>query len=92
MSHTTDANITLTNFQFTPKALTVKVGTKVTWVNKEGTHTVSADDDSWQSPTLNAVQTFTHQFDKPGTYRYHCTFHGSAGGHDMAGSIKVGAQ
>ena len=81
--------ITLRNFQFAPKSITVKVGTTVTWVNKEGTHTVTADDGSWESPPLKAGQNFSHQFDKPGTYRYHCSFHGSAGGGNMAGSVRV---
>ena len=81
--------VTLTNFQFTPKIVTIKAGSTVTWVNKEGTHTVTADDDSWTSPTLKAGQNFSHQFDNPGTYRYHCSFHGSAGGGNMAGTVKV---
>jgi len=83
------STINLTNFQFTPKTITVKAGATVTWVNKEGTHTVSADDDSWSSPTLKAGETFSHKFDSPGTYRYHCSFHGSAGGGNMAGTVRV---
>jgi plastocyanin len=81
--------VTLTNFQFTPKLITVKAGSTVTWVNKEGTHSVNADDDSWSSPTLKAGQSFSHQFDTPGTFRYHCSFHGSAGGGNMAGTVRV---
>lgn len=81
-------NVTLTNFQFAPKSITVKAGGTVTWLNKEGTHTVAADDDSWESPTLNAGQSYSHQFSKPGTYRYHCSFHGSPG-HDMYGVVTV---
>jgi plastocyanin len=81
--------VTLTNFQFAPKLVTIKAGSTVTWVNKEGTHTVTADDDSWTSPTLKAGQSYSHQFDNPGTYKYHCSFHGSAGGGNMAGTIRV---
>jgi len=82
------AVITISNFQFTPKTLTVKAGATVTWTNKEGTHTVTADDNSWESPNLSAGQTFTHLFTKPGSYPYHCSFHGSPGG-NMSGTIKV---
>ena len=81
-------SVTVSNFQFAPKTITVKAGGTVTWMNKEGLHTVSADDDSWESPTLNAGQSYSHQFSKPGTYRYHCSFHGSPG-HDMAGVVTV---
>ena len=75
--------------KFEPRTLTVKAGTTVTWENKEGTHTVTSDTGAFESETLSAGQTFTHKFDKPGRYPYYCTFHGSKGGHDMAGVIVV---
>jgi plastocyanin len=81
--------VTVSNNKFEPKTITVKAGSEVTWENKEGTHTITADDDSWNSPTLTAGQTYSHKFDKPGAYTYHCAFHGGKGGHDMAGVINV---
>ena len=81
--------VTISNFQFAPKRVTVKVGSEVTWQVKEGTHTVNADNGAFESPTLSAGQTFTYKFTKAGTYRYYCSFHGSKGGHDMAGSVNV---
>ena len=83
------ATVTLRNFSFTPKVLRVKAGTAVTWRSAEGSHTVTADDGSFRSPTLNAGQSYSFTFAKPGTFRYYCSFHGSAGGHDMAGSVIV---
>lgn len=83
------ATITLSNFQFAPKRVTVKVGAEVTWQVKEGTHTVTADNGSFESRTLSAGGKFTYKFTKPGTYRYYCSFHGGKGGHDMAGSVTV---
>lgn len=85
---TADKAVTISNFQFTPKIVTIKAGGTVTWTDKEGTHTVTADDNSWESPTLNAGKTFSYQFTKPGTYRYHCSFHGSPGG-NMSGQVRV---
>jgi plastocyanin len=76
-------------YKFAPAVIEVKAGTTVTWTNKEGTHTVTADDGSWESPTLNRGQSFSRKFGKPGTYRYYCSFHGSKGGHDMAGVVRV---
>lgn len=80
--------VTISNFQFTPKVVRIKVGGSVTWEVKEGTHSVNADDGSFES-TLSAGQKFSHQFARPGTYRYYCSFHGSKGGHDMAGTVIV---
>jgi len=80
--------VTLTNNKFTPKTVKIKKGQSVTWVAKEGAHTVKADNGSFQSGTLTAGKSFSHTFDTPGTYGYHCAFHGSAG-HDMAGTVIV---
>jgi len=81
--------VTITNFTFTPKVVRVKAGTEVTWQVKEGTHTVTADNGSFESPALSAGKSFTHKFATAGTYRYYCSFHGSKGGHDMAGTVVV---
>jgi plastocyanin len=81
--------VTISNFQFAPKNVTVKVGSSVTWVNKDGTHTVTADDGSFQSPNLTAGKSFSKKFTKAGTYRYYCSFHGGAGGADMSGVVTV---
>jgi plastocyanin len=83
------AAVTVSNLKFEPRTLQVKAGTTVTWQNKEGVHTVKADNGAFESDTLSAGASFSHKFDKPGRYPYHCDFHGSAGGHDMAGVIVV---
>lgn len=83
------ASVSIKNFEFRPKSLVVKPGTVVTWTNDAGAHTVTADDNSFSSPTLSAGQTFSHKFARKGTYRYYCSLHGGAGGHDMAGTIVV---
>src|SRR5215470_7736315 len=86
---TAGATVTISNFQFTPKVVRIKAGDEVTWQVKEGTHTVTADDGSFESQNLTGGQKFSHTFDKAGTYRYYCSFHGSKGGHDMAGTVIV---
>ena len=83
------AKVAITNNKFEPKTITVKAGSEVTWENKEGSHTVTADDGSWTSSTLTAGQTYSHKFDKPGKYHYYCAFHGAKGGHNMAGVVNV---
>src|SRR5207253_1018321 len=81
--------VTITNFKFEPKTLTVNEGDTVTWNNKEGLHTVKSDTDAFVSKNLKAGESFSYQFTKAGKYAYHCAFHGSKGGGDMAGTITV---
>jgi plastocyanin len=83
------AKVTISNFKFDPKEVTVPVGGTVDWLDDTGRHTVKADDDSFDSGTMTAGAHFQHKFDKPGTYAYYCLFHGSKGGHDMAGTVIV---
>jgi plastocyanin len=81
--------VTISNFSFDPRELTVPPGTEVEWVDQGGRHSVEADDGSFKSDTLVAGASFKRLFEKPGIYRYFCSFHGSSGGHDMAGVITV---
>ena len=86
------ATVKVSSFKFEPKVLTVTAGTTVEWVNEGGRHTVEADNGSFKSDVLTDGKTFEHMFDKPGTYAYHCSFHGESGGKDMAGKIIVRAK
>jgi plastocyanin len=81
--------ITVANYKFEPKKLTVTEGTTVIWNNKEGVHTVKSDTDAFISKTMKAGENFSYQFTKAGTYPYHCTFHGNSGGEKMSGTIIV---
>jgi plastocyanin len=75
---------------FAPKTVTVAVGATVVW-SRSGTHphTVTADDNSYDSGTLRAGQTFEHTFTAPGTFPYYCDFHGGPGGVGMSGTVTV---
>lgn len=83
------ATVKIANFTFDPKVLTVDAGTTVEWTMVAGRHTVESDTGLFKSPVLTEGASFEHKFDKPGTYPYHCGFHGEAGGKDMAGKIVV---
>jgi plastocyanin len=85
------ATLSMKNFSFTPAEIKVAPGTTIEWVDEGGRHAVNADDDSFKSETLVAGGKFSRTFDKPGTYRYFCPFHGEKGGKDMAGTIVVEA-
>lgn len=88
-SQAATATVKVSSFKFEPQTLTVAAGTTVQWVNEGGRHTVEADNGSFKSDVLTDGKTFEHKFDKPGTYAYHCSFHGESGGKDMAGKIIV---
>jgi plastocyanin len=77
---------------FEPKNLTVAVGTTVEWKNEgQRTHTVTADDHSFDSGDLAHDGDFTFTFTTAGTYAYYCEHHGEEGGQGMAGTITVTA-
>lgn len=82
--------VSINNTQFEPKTLTVTKGATVTWTNKEAKpHTVTADDNSFSSKVMKETETYSYKFEKPGTYAYHCAFHGGNAGKGMAGTIIV---
>lgn len=71
--------VTISNYAFSPAAISVKVGTKVTWTNTDTVaHTVTADDASGNGPDSQLLQkgaSYSFTFTKAGTYNYHCTPH-----------------
>lgn len=79
-------SVNIQDFAFAPSTMTVKVGTAVTWVNLDSApHTVVSDSGSEiSSGTLSKGQTYSHTFNTPGTYAYHCGVHTS-----MKGTVVV---
>ena len=64
------------DFHFAPMTVTVKMGTTVSWKNEdEEPHTVVSNDGLFRSGALDTNDTFTHKFDKPGTYAFVCSIH-----------------
>jgi plastocyanin len=63
--------------QFLPKAISVRVGTTVTWVNHdEVAHNVRQIESEFLSPdSIAPAGTFSYTFTRTGTFRYQCTFH-----------------
>lgn len=76
--------------RFEEKAITVKVGTTVTWLmDANFPHTVTADDGSFDSSTLDGGQSFSYTFDQAGDFPYYCSIHGGPGGSGMSGVVSV---
>ena len=70
-------SVAISNFAFAPKTLTVAPGTTVVWKNGDSAaHTVTADNDAFDSGNLDQGATFKFTFTQPGTYAYYCSYHG----------------
>ena len=68
--------VSIAGFKFSPATLTISNGATVTWKNNDSApHTVTADDNSFTSATLNQGDTYTHKFTAAGTVNYHCSVH-----------------
>ncbi len=68
--------VTIDNFEFTPATITVTVGTKVSWTNRDDmVHTVVAGDKSFRSEALDTGDAFSFTFEKAGTFDYFCSIH-----------------
>lgn len=69
-------DVEIKDFAFAPATLTVPVGAKITWVNKdEEPHTVVSTNDAFKSRALDTDEQFSFTFAKPGTYKYFCSVH-----------------
>jgi plastocyanin len=70
------AEVKIDNFSFGPAAVTVAVGTTVTWTNRDDIpHTVVSDDKVFKSKVLDTDEKFSFTFTKAGTYPYFCSVH-----------------
>jgi plastocyanin len=70
--------VTIDNFAFNPQTLTVPVGTKVTWINRDDvphTATSSAKPRVFDSKALDTDDKFSFVFTATGTYPYFCAVH-----------------
>ena len=77
--------VTIQNFAFNPAALTVKVGTEVTWTNQDSTaHTVTFNTGGATSDNLAQSATYKQTFATAGTFPYHCKIHST-----MTGTVTV---
>jgi hypothetical protein len=75
----------LTRWHFDPAQLTVPIGTTVVWFNKGmEDHSVTADDNSFDSGLKKSGASFQRAFPKAGAFSYHCQPHPW-----MTGTIQV---
>lgn len=79
------AAVDIVDLAFQPASVEVTAGGSVTWSNTGvAPHTVTAEDGSFDSKTLESGGSFTQTFTTPGTVNYLCQIHP-----DMTGTIEV---
>jgi len=68
--------VKIDNFVFGPQAITVPVGTTVTWTNSDDIpHTAVSTDGVFKSKVMDTNEKFSYTFTKAGTYPYYCSVH-----------------
>ena len=77
--------VSIAGMAFSPASVTTTVGTTVTWTNNDNmVHTVTADDNSFDSGSIAVGGTFFRTFSSAGSFAYHCNIHPS-----MKGTVVV---
>jgi len=79
------AEVSMPGKLFAPRDLAVLVGTTVTWRNADtATHTVTEDEEEFDSGFVRPGGTFAVSFTEQGTFVYHCSIH-----RFMQGTVRV---
>lgn len=79
-----DMEIHIDNFTFQPAELSIKVGTTVTWTNRDDIPHTVVSAGKFRSKTLDTDDKFSFTFTNAGDYKYFCSLHPH-----MTGMIKV---
>ena len=68
--------VTIDNFAFGPKELTIPVGTTVKWINHDDIpHSVVNKDKAFRSKALDTDDAFSYTFTSAGAFDYFCGLH-----------------
>jgi plastocyanin len=68
--------VKIDNFAFTPGVITVKAGTRVTWINHDDIpHTVDSTEGKFKSAPMDTDDKFQFRFTEPGEYTFYCRMH-----------------
>jgi amicyanin len=76
-AQTPASTVSIDNFTFKPQTVTVKVGTTVTWTNKDDIpHGIASANGAFaRSKALDTDDSYSFTFTVPGTYQYFCYVH-----------------
>lgn len=88
----TTHEVAVTDYDFTPKDITIEVGDKVIWTNTQGSHNVNGTQTTFLTNPesfgneVGSNWTYEHTFTTSGTYNYQCDPHAGMG---MTGTVTV---
>lgn len=75
----------MVEFAYDPDPVTIQVGGKVTWVDRDSApHTATAEDGTFDTGTIEQGKIKSETFKEPGTYPYVCEIHPT-----MHGTVEV---
>lgn len=75
-TNASSVEVKIDNFTFAPTPLVVRVGTQITWTNRDDIpHTVVEDGKLFKSKVLDTDEKFVFTPSKAGTYKYYCSIH-----------------
>lgn len=79
------AKVEIEDFAYVPETVTVQIGGKVIWINRDPEeHTATFDDGSFDTGDLAEGKLKSQSFKQAGTYSYFCEIHP-----DMTGTVEV---
>lgn len=77
--------VAIVEFTYQPDPVVVQAGGKVIWQNEDAApHTATADDESWDTGTIEQGKIGSETFKDPGTFAYYCEIHPT-----MRGTVEV---
>lgn len=77
--------VDIIEFTYQPDPVVVQTGGKVIWQNQDAApHTATADDDSWDTGTIEKGKIGSETFKEAGTFAYFCEIHPT-----MKGTVEV---
>jgi len=70
------AKVEIEDFAYNPDPVTIAVGGKVTWINRDSApHTATAGDGSFDTGALEEGKLKSESFKEPGIFHYICSIH-----------------
>jgi plastocyanin len=77
--------VDIVEFTYQPDPVVVQAGGKVIWQNQDtAPHTATADDDSWDTGTIEKGKIGSETFKDAGTFSYFCEIHPT-----MKGTVEI---
>ena len=87
LSSASEVSVEIADYDFSPRDLTIRPGTAITWTNRDSApHDATDRSDAWETGFLSQGESRSITFESPGAYEYECTIHPN-----MKGTLSVEA-